>query len=199
MGKEQEWKLAVPDPALLDEILTWEGIHSRMLEEPRHYHMQSAYYDTLDRRFSRRRITLRRRMENEISVVCVKAPLADAADPYTHGEWELEADDLAAALPRLVEMGAPAALLEPAELRCMWRADFQRRAVLLGFDDGSTSELALDAGTLSGPNRSLPLCELELEMKSGAPTRTLLLLSTLRGRFGLQPQEKSKFARAREL
>ena len=199
MGKEQEWKLSVPDPALLGEILAWEGIQSRMLEAPRPYHMRSAYYDTLDRRFSRRRITIRRRMENDRSVVCVKAPLADAADPYTHGEWELEADDLAAALPRLVELGAPAVLLEPAELRCMWRADFRRRAVLLGFADGSTSELALDYGSLSGPSRSMPLCELELEMKSGDPAATLGLLLLLRQRFGLLPQEKSKFARAREL
>ena len=82
---------------------------------------------------------------------------------------------------------------------CMWEADFQRRAVLLRFDDGSASELALDLGALYGPTHSLPLCELELELKQGEPAATLALLEALQTRFALKPQEKSKFARARAL
>lgn len=199
MGKEMEWKLAVPEAGLLDEILAWEGIRARMAEEPRFYHMRSAYYDAPDRRFSGRRITLRRRMENETSVICVKAPLPGADNRFLHGEWELEGTDLAAALPRLVELGAPEVLLEPVELDCLWRADFERRAVLLRFEDGSAAELALDRGALYGPTRSMPFCELELEQKEGGPAGTLALLTALRERFALEPQEKSKYARARAL
>ena len=199
MGKELEWKLAVPEACLLDEILAWEGVRARMAEEPRFYHMQTSYYDTPDRRFSRRRITVRRRLENETPVICVKAPLPGADDHWLHGEWELEGTDVAAALPRLVEMGAPEELLEPVPLVCMWRADFARRAVLLRFDDGSAAELALDLGALYGPTHSLPLCELELELKEGEPAETLALLAALRERYDLKPQEKSKFARARAL
>ena len=199
MGTEQEWKLAVPEASLLDEILAWEGVRSRMTEAPRSYHMQSAYSDTPDRRFSNRWITIRRRLENETPVVCVKAPLPHNADPSVRGEWELEAEDVAAALPRLAALGAPAELLEAGPLACLWRADFRRRAVLLGFADGSVSELALDLGTLSGPARSLPLCELELELKAGGPHATLALLADLRTRFGLEPETRSKLARARTL
>ena len=199
MGREMEWKLAVPEAGLLDEILAWEGVGSRMAEAPRCYHMRSSYYDTPDRRFSRRRITLRCRMENETPVICVKAPLPGADDCHLHGEWELEGADVAAALPKLVEMGAPEKLLEPVSLACMWKADFARRAVLLRFDDGSAAELALDQGALYGPTRSLPFCELELELKAGGPAETLALLAALRERYGLKPQEKSKFARARTL
>ena len=199
MGKELEWKLAVPEAGLLDEILAWEGVRARMAEEPRFYHMQSSYYDAPDRRFSRRRITLRCRLENEISVICVKAPLPEADDRFLHGEWEVEGADLAAALPKLVELGAPALLLESVELNCLWRADFERRAVLLRFEDGSAAELALDLGALYGPTHSLPLCELELELKEGGPAAALALVAVLRERFSLKPQEKSKFARARAL
>ena len=199
MGKELEWKLAVPEACLLDEILAWEGVRARMAEEPRFYHMRSSYYDTPDRRFSRRRITVRLRLENETPVICVKAPLLGADDRYLHGEWEVEGDDLAAALPRLVELGAPEELLEPVPLACMWKADFERRAVLLRFDDGSAAELALDRGALYGPTRSLSLCELDLEQKDGDSAGTLALLAALRERFSLKPQEKSKFARARAL
>ena len=121
MGTELEWKYAVSDPALLDKILHWEEIQRRMAEEPRSYHMQSEYFDTPDRRFSRKRITIRRRLENETAVVCVKAPLPDAADPHLRGEWELETDDLAAALPRLAVQGAPQAILEAA-CQQSWRS-----------------------------------------------------------------------------
>lgn len=200
MGKELEWKLAVPEACLLDDILAWTEIRRRMAEEPRFYHMRTSYYDTPDRRWSQRYVTLRRRLENEVSVLCVKAPLPGGAEgAHLRGEWELEGDDLIAALPRLVALGAPAELLEPGELACRWQADFIRRAVLLRFADGSLCELALDRGSLRGPTSSCPLCELELELKQGAPDETLALLAALRSRFGLELQEKSKIARAREL
>ena len=199
MGKEQEWKFSVPEASRFDEILAWEEIRRRMAETPRDYHMQTSYYDTPDCRFSRGRITLRRRLENEPSVICVKAPLPEAGDPSVHGEWELEGTDVIAALPRLTAMGAPAVLLEAPDLVCRWKADFHRRAVLLRMEDGSLAELALDAGSLSSGARSLPLCELELEMKAGGPEAALALLRALRERFHLAPLPLSKFARARAL
>ena len=189
MSTELEWKLSVPDTSVLDDILTDEAIRSRMTETPRRYHMQTSYYDAPDRRFSARRITLRRRLENETSVLCVKAPLSGAADSHARGEWELAGDDLSAALPRLAALGAPVSLPEPCELLCLWRADFVRRAVMLRMDDGS----------LYGPGGSCPLCELELELKQGAPGASLAFCEALRERYGLAAQEKSKFARAREL
>lgn len=199
MGTELEWKYAVPESSGLDEILVWQEIQQRMLETPRHYHMQSDYYDTPDLRFSRARITIRRRMENEVSVVCVKAPLSNASDPHLRGEWELEDGDLLHALPRLVALGAPCEILESACLHSLWRADFLRRAVLLRLDDGSTAELALDHGTLSGPASSVPLCELELELKTGKPDVARAFVAAIAAHFGLEIQPLSKFARAKAL
>lgn len=198
MGTEQEWKLSVPSEALLDEIPAWEGLRSLFAETPRDYRMQTTYYDLPDRSLARRGITLRRRLENERSVVCVKAPLPGAADSHLHGEWELEAETLSAALPRLAAMGAPP-LPENAEPVPVCGAEFRRRAVLLRLADGSACELALDRGRLFGAGGSMPLCELELELKEGPPDATAALCETLRQRFGLLPQEKSKYVRARSL
>lgn len=199
MGTELEWKYAVSDPALLNEILRWEEIQRRMLETPRQYHMQSAYYDTPDRRFSRERITIRRRLENETAVVCVKAPLANAAYPNLRGEWELETDDLAAALPLLAAQGAPQAIVEAACLQSLWRADFTRRAMLLRLDDGSTAELALDQGRLFGPAGAVPFCELELECKTGEPDAARAFVAAIAAYFSLEVQPLSKLARAKAL
>ena len=109
-----------------------------------------------------------------------------------------EAEDLASALPKLAALGAP---VPPADtpLQVLCRADFIRRAVLLRLDDGSTAELALDLGTLSGATRSLPLCELELELKSGEPAAARAFAEALAARFSLRPEPLSKFARASAL
>lgn len=211
MGTELEWKYALPDPALLDEIAACETVRGRTVESPRRCHMQSEYYDTPDHRFFRERTTLRHRLEDESSVFCMKAPLrgeqsvgtalcrpSPEADPHLRGEWETEAADLASALPRLAALGAP---VPPADtpLQVLCRADFIRRAVLLRLDDGSTAELALDLGTLSGATRSLPLCELELELKSGEPAAVRAFAEALAARFSLRPEPLSKFARASAL
>ena len=232
MGTELEWKYALPDPALLDEIAACETVRGRTVESPRRCHMQSEYYDTPDHRFFRERTTLRHRLEDESSVFCMKAPLrgeqsvgtalcrpspeadphlrgeqsvgtalcrpSPAADPHLRSEWETEAADLASALPKLAALGAP---VPPADtsLQVLCRADFIRRAVLLRLDDGSTAELALDLGTLSGATRSLPLCELELELKSGEPAAARAFAEALAARFSLRPEPLSKFARASAL
>lgn len=199
MGQELEWKLTVPEPGLLEQIEAWPPLRALMAEAPRDYRMQTSYYDAPDRRFSARHITLRRRLENQRSVICVKAPMPSPAHPNLRGEWELEGEDLAAALPQLIARGAPAELAEAPALRCVAGAEFRRRAVLLRFADGSACELALDRGRLFGPTVSAPLCELELELKQGEADAALQLCRTLALQFGLQPQPKSKYARARLL
>ena len=199
MGQELEWKLKVPDGDTLDRILEAEQIRQLALELPRRYEMASTYYDTPDRRLGRGRITLRRRMENQRAVYCIKAPL-DYGPAQLHSEWETEAEDLTDAVQQLVAQGAPAAALEwLPQLEAVCAAVFVRRAVLLGFSDGSRAELALDLGELRGKTEKLALCELELEQKRGEPAMTLALLDSLQTQFALQHQEQSKYARAKEL
>lgn len=202
MATEQEWKLRVPEAGTLDEILAWGPVAELLAEPVRTYRMKTTYYDAPDRRFSAGHVTLRRRMENETSVLCVKAPLpgpAPADGGKRRGEWELEGEDLNAALPRLAALGAPAELLDAPPLIPVCGAEFVRRAALLRFDDGSACELALDLGTLSGARETQPLCELELELKEGAPAATLELLRRLTARFSLAVQPLSKYARAKSL
>ncbi len=199
MGTELEWKYDLPEALPDGDLLSWKPLRRRMVGMPRLWRMRTTYYDTPDRALSARGITLRRRLENNLSVICAKAPLPGAADPHARGEWELAGSDPAAALQELVRLGAPSEL---TELGCpvpVCGAAFVRTAVLLRFDDGSAAELALDHGSLFGGSRSLPLRVLELELKEGAPAESLAFLKALAERFSLEPQPKSKYARARAL
>ena len=78
-------------------------------------------------------------------------------------------------------------------------ADFLRTARLLRLPDGTTAELALDSGSLLGQIKTMPFCEVELELKSGNPDACLALIEALAAARGLKPQPLSKYARAKRL
>ena len=60
-------------------------------------------------------------------------------------------------------------------------------------------ELALDRGVLLGGGKEAPLCEVELELKSGSEETLVALAEAIAREFSLSPEPKSKFQRAREL
>ena len=74
-------------------------------------------------------------------------------------------------------------------------AKFHRTAITLDAEDG-VLELALDIGTLSGGDKTIPLCEVEVELKSGETATADLFASDLMNRYGLVQEHRSKFCRA---
>jgi len=154
--------------------------------------METAYYDTPSGALSARHYTLRRRLENGISVCTLKSPAGEARN-----EWEVRCDSIEEAVAHFPAMGCPAELEAIARegLVHICGAKFTRRVKQLHFPEGSV-ELALDCGHLNGGGFLRPLCEIEIELKSGEKTACILLARELINRFGIQPEEKSKFARA---
>lgn len=157
--------------------------------------METAYYDTPTGAMSARRYTLRRRLENGISVCTLKTPAGDA-----RGEWETECDCIEAAIPKLIEMGAPADLGELTKdgLVHICGAKFTRLAKTVMLPE-CTLEIALDQGILLGGGKTEPLCEAEVELKDGEKAACDAFAGELAKKFGLVTEEKSKFARALRL
>ena len=158
--------------------------------------METTYYDTPLLALRSRRWTLRRRLENGVSVCTVKTPLPDGS----RGEWEVEAPDVFQGLPKLIALGAPEALAELVKdgAAPFCGARFVRLAKLLPTQDG-TVELALDKGVLLGGGRELPFAEVEVELKSGEEAAATAFAESLARKFGLTPEPKSKAQRAMEL
>lgn len=157
------------------------------------YEMQTTYYDTPSGALSGRKYTLRRRMENTLSVCTLKAP----SQGHGRGEWETCCDDIIKAIPVLCQMGAPADLtdLTAEGIVPICGAKFTRIAKTIVFEDG-VLELALDSGILIGGGRELPLCEVEVELKEGTPALADQYAKYLAQKFGLIPEHGSKFRRA---
>ena len=198
MGMELEFKLAVPNAALLEQILFDPQIAEVRTGGYRMIQMGTVYYDTPDRRLSARRWTLRIRQENDILVATIKTPAAGRA----RGEWDCRANTIEAAIPLLLEAGAPAELTEVLEgqrLIPLCAAQFTRRAAEITFADGTVCELCGDIGILMGGSKEENLCEVEVELKSGDAETAEAFASELMDRFGLSEEPRSKFARASAL
>ena len=198
MGMELEFKLAVPQPLLLETILSDPIVTQVRQGDFRLLNMATVYYDTPDGRLRQRRWTLRLRQENDRPVATLKTPGQGRA----RGEWSCEVPSIEAALEPLLEQGAPAELarlLAGQSLNVSCGARFSRRAADLVFADGTVCELSGDLGELCGGREQVPLCEVELELKSGSEKTVAAFAETLMERFGLREEPLSKFARAAAL
>ena len=198
MGMELEYKLAVKNPAVLEQILFDEEVAQVRQGDYRLLNMVTVYYDTPDRRLSALRWTLRLRQENENLVATLKTP----GDGRARGEWDCQASSIYAALPMLLEQGAPEKLTELTEgqtLIPVCSARFTRRAADVVFSDGTVCELCGDTGMLVGGTKEEGLCELEVELKSGDADTAAAFAEALQERFGLTEETRSKFARASAL
>lgn len=188
MGREFELKFRA-DAAVIAEIQGKYGDFTTIS-------METTYYDTPDRRLASLRRTLRRRMENGVSVCTFKCPHSSGG----RGEWEVEADSIREGIPKLCAQGADPELMSlPAGgLTEVCGARFTRLAKTLKVPGGIV-ELALDRGVLLGGGKELPLAEVEVELKEGSDEAAAAFARQIAAEFRLVPEEKSKFARAMAL
>lgn len=158
--------------------------------------METIYYDTPAGDLTARHWTLRRRMENGHAICTVKIPLPDGS----RGEWETAASEIGDAIQTLCALGAPRQLLEDAKAGFLpsCGARFTRLATLVTLEQ-ATVELALDQGVLLGGGKELPFAEVEVEHKRGSDDAAGAYAAELSRIWNLQPEPRSKFARAKAL
>lgn len=158
--------------------------------------METAYYDTFDLKLSLHRWTLRRRMENGVSVCTFKRPREDGG----RGEWEVEAPNITEGIMKLCQSGADWELMRATSggLTEVCGARFTRLAKTLDVP-GGTIELALDEGILLGRGKELPFAEVEVELKAGTDEAAVVFAKALAEEFRLTEEPRSKFVRAMAL
>ena len=185
MGREMEWKFSASPEQLAKLAADQAGLQQTRME--------TIYYDSPFRRLGNLRWTLRRRMENDISVCTLKTPAGDGA----RNEWEVECGSIMAAIPKLCQLGAPMELMVAtvSGVIPVCGARFTRQWKQIVLED-CTVELALDSGVLTGNNREIPLSEVEIEYKAGSEEAAARFAQTLADTYGLIPEGRSKFARA---
>ncbi|PIT00847.1 hypothetical protein TSA1_08780 [Bradyrhizobium nitroreducens] len=161
-------------------------------------HLKSVYYDTPERALRRNGLSLRVRQIGARFVQTVKTEVAD--DPLRRGEWEASvpslAPDLALAMPFIPEKLRGALQAHPLE--AVFTADIHRHARMIDLPTGAV-EVAFDQGQLTAGDRSLPVSEIELELKSGSASTIYEVALLLAEQGAVKPSIRSKSARGFDL
>ncbi|HYD12922.1 MAG TPA: CHAD domain-containing protein [Allosphingosinicella sp.] len=157
----------------------------------------TVYYDTRDGFVRRSGYSLRVRKAGGRHIQAVKHKPAAAAGLFRRREWETDVpgfalDDAALAktpLGKLLETEATGPLKQQV------RSTFRRTIWLVTRKD-SVIEVVLDEGKVAAGKAEAPLCELELELKSGKPRALFALAGEIGAALPLRLGVLSKAERA---
>jgi triphosphatase len=161
-------------------------------------HLVSVYYDTPERTLWRNGLTLRVRKSGTRFVQTMKAESGD--DPLRRGEWEASVPsvvpDVALVMPFIPEQLR--ADLTAQGLEPVFTSDIHRHQRIINLPSG-TVEVAFDQGLLKAGDRSMPVSEIELELKAGSRLAIYELALRLADHGPVRPSIRSKSARGFDL
>ncbi|UVO39541.1 CHAD domain-containing protein [Bradyrhizobium arachidis] len=194
---EIELKLIVPADRLAD-FNDAPIIAANARNKGTRKHLKAVYYDTPKRTLRREGFSFRVRQSGARFTQTVKAESGN--DPLRRGEWE-------ASVPSMTPDIALAMTLVPEKLRAdlerhsveaVFSSDIHRHQRLVELPSG-TVEVAFDRGHLISGDRSLPVSEIELELKSGSPSAIWELALRLAEHGPVKPSIRTKSARGFDL
>jgi len=195
MPRELELKLCFePDHAqdlCADSLLA--GLASQL------YHYHATYFDTPDFLLAEHKIGLRVRKEQNQWVQALKTANAAQGGLHNRQEWEWPLPDAAVQptlLPNkvLADLGISAKQLSQI-LQPVFTTEFQRTVWQIVTADGSQIECCLDLGEIVSHQDRTPICELELELKSGHAQALYTLALQLSEHHPLVLENRSKAQR----
>jgi triphosphatase len=161
-------------------------------------HLKAVYYDTPKRALQRNGLSFRVRQSGTRFTQTVKAEFGN--DPLRRGEWEASVPsfvpDVALALPFIPEKLRADLARHPLE--AVFTTDIRRHQRIVDLPSG-TVEIAFDQGQLKSGDRSMPVSEIELELKSGNPTAIYELALRLAEHGPAKPSIRSKSSRGFDL
>ncbi|MCL2111170.1 MAG: CYTH domain-containing protein [Clostridiales bacterium] len=169
--------------------------------------MKAAYFDTEDLTLIRRNIAFRIRNESERTVATLKwrDDDNDISGLYIRSEINIPISDQCCFFNP-----DPSVFIESAEgkdlldiidgnpLVNIFDMIFTRKSIRIDYEK-SILELAVDEGVIVAGHNSLQFRELEIEIYSGTKEDLLDIGEKIAGKYGLEPEVKTKFARGVEL
>ena len=201
MPREIELKLLI-NPQHIPRLWRHPLLAAHTREKLSTQQLLSIYYDTPDLVLHRNKIAVRLRRVGKRWIQTVKMEGRVAAGLHERPEWEQETTENTLdfqALPdtQLREFFAHERLRQ--SLSPIFITKFSRAGRILEWPNGDVVEFALDRGEIQAGERRAPICEVELELKSGASARLFLIAAALQQALPLQPENVSKAERGYQL
>ena len=169
MSEEIEIKLSVPEEHALR---LWEVLARHPHDKPVTHRLFSAYYDTPERALKTAGAALRLRRQGGRWLQTVKSDGQAAGGLHRRVEHEFEVAAQLPSFPAMAEAGL-GELVADRRLRealtVAFTTEVHRTSALLSPAAGKVVEVSLDRGVIAAGDRREPICEIELELKSGTP------------------------------
>ena len=165
----------------------------------RHRELYSAYFDTPDEQLRQAKAALRLRRDGGQWTQTMKTAGRVVGGLHVREELDwpvrrgvLDTESLAA-VPLFAAGGART--VDTKRLRQAFVTRFLRTAFDVTLADGTVAEVAIDTGLIEAGRRSVPLSELEIELKGGEPAALIDLALALSADFPLRLIRASKAER----
>ncbi|KGY13744.1 adenylate cyclase [Vibrio tubiashii] len=162
----------------------------------------NTYFDTPDQWLRQHDIGLRIRRFDGVYIQTVKTAGRVVAGLHQRPEFNAEHDsnepDLTLHPQDIWPVGKDVATLQ-TELQPLFSTNFTREQWLIGMPDGSQVEVAFDQGKVEANDKEDPICEVELELKSGQTDALFTLARSFSEQGGMRLGNLSKAAKGYRL
>ncbi len=175
MATELEIKLTLSEPAQR-QALDWLLALSEAQKGARKT-LVNRYYDTPNALLNQAKAALRVRQAGDryIQTLKTRGEFVNGAHQRQEWEWDLNGPELDLSL---LEQTPLHNQVDLSDLQLAFETNFQRQIVMLK-DGDNEIEVAVDSGKVLGGGRSMPLHEVEFELKAGSPSCLMQQASAL--------------------
>ena len=196
---EIEAKFRVEDDTIFTRLLNLPALGPFHLKpDPQVEEQHNTYFDTADQRLRAQHYGLRIRDLGTQRIVTLKGAGNVQGELHERDEWEIEidGDNQPEHWPPSEVRDRVLALADNAPLQPILTSHTKRQHIYASRDDVSIAEISLDEGSISAGGKAEPFRELEIELKDDGSREDLdRIITLLRDRFALIPEERSKLGR----
>lgn len=194
MAVETELKLRIA-PEQLARLKRHPLLGKHQVTRPVTRRLYNIYYDTPKLELHRAEMALRLRRAGGQWLQTLKGGGSVKAGMHQRNEWEIPVSRAALdfSSPQTAEWGEHLPPRLRKKLQPVFVTDFSRTSRMLDWQ-GAQIELCMDRGDVHTEQHSTPICELELELKSGEPRQLFELALALLDivPFELEPVSKAE-------
>lgn len=204
MSTEIELKYKAESPAAGRAILNSDFINDISIPDSRgSLDMRAVYYDDKDRTLASNGIGCRIRKENDRFIATAKwNSRKDRSGLSKRSEYNAEVKSEApdfSVFKGIIREKEYEELITGIHPETLFTTEFRRELVLVKYKN-SIIEAAFDSGNIqAGSKASLPICELEFELKSGSEKELQEFGRVISEKFSLEPLNVSKLKRGLRL
>ena len=200
---EQETKYTIKDSDTADRI--WDAILSGKYGDPKgaeSVDMEGAYFDTPSRILRNNNIALRVRCEGSICFATLKWGGSETVmGLHEHQEVNIPIETDSCLIAPSAEIFEDSIdgrkmsdLVGDEELELLFVSKVNRRRAKLRYGQ-SVVEIAIDRGFVEAGDKQEAISEMEIELYAGELSDVLKLTQTIADKYGLEAENRSKYAR----